>query len=99
MALSGKQRRYLRTLAHELDPVIRIGHAGLTQGLLAELDRALAVHELVKIKVSGDSPLEPEQAAPEIASATRSEVAQIIGRILVVYRAKKKEPKIRLPAP
>jgi RNA-binding protein len=98
MTLSGKQRRHLRALAHPLDPVVRIGHGGLSAGLLREIDRALEAHELVKIKVSSDSPEEPAELAPEIERETRSELAQIIGRTLVLYRRRAKDPKIALPS-
>lgn len=97
VTLSGKQRRHLRALAHSLDPVVRIGHGGLSRGLFAEIDGALETHELIKVKLGSESPVEPEQAGPEIARETRSEVAQIIGRTLVVYRRRAKNPKIRLP--
>ena len=70
--LTGKQRRFLRALAHELEPVVQIGQAGVTPGVLAEIGRALETHELVKIRV---------------------------GRTLVVYRRRKKDPKIVLPKP
>lgn len=96
--LTGKQRRHLRALAHPLEPVVRVGHGGLSPGLLAELDSALETHELVKVKVLAESPLEPEAAAVEIERAARAEIAQVIGRTLVVYRRRAKDPKIRLPA-
>lgn len=98
MALSGKQRRHLRALAHPLDPVVRIGHGGLSAGVLREIDRALEAHELVKVKVSGDCEQEAPELAPEIARETRSELAQIIGRTLVLYRRRAKDPKIALPS-
>ena len=95
--LTGKQRRHLRALAHALDPVLHIGKAGVTPGVLEEIDRALETHELIKLKFSADSPLGPAEAAEPIQSGTRSQVAQIIGRMLVVYRRRKKDPKILLP--
>ena len=94
--LSGKQRRQLRALAHPLEPVVRIGHGGLSPGVLAEIDGALETHELIKVKVASESPVEPKEAAPAIERSTRSQVAQIIGRILVVYRRRPKDSKIRL---
>lgn len=94
--LTGKQRRQLRALAHPLEPVVRVGHGGLSPGVLAEIDGALEAHELIKVKVASESPVEPREAAPAIESSTGSEVAQVIGRILVVYRRRQKDPKIRL---
>ena len=96
-SLTGKQRRYLRSLAHHLNPVIQIGHAGVTQGLLDELDRALETHELIKVRVGGESPVEPDEAAKIIEPAAACHVAQVIGRVLVLYRQHPEEPTIELP--
>jgi RNA-binding protein len=95
--LTGKQRRHLRALAHALDPVVQLGKSGLTPGLLEEIDRALEKHELIKVKVGKDSPLGPDESVEPIETGTRSSVAQVIGRILVVYRRRNKDPKIVLP--
>lgn len=96
-ALTGKQRRHLRALAHPLKPVVRIGTAGVTRPLLDEIGRALETHELIKVRVGSEAPLSPDEAAEPIEAGTRSAVVQVIGRTLVVYRRRKKEPKIQLP--
>jgi RNA-binding protein len=95
--LTGKQRRHLRALAHSLDPVLQIGKAGVTPGVLEEIDRALETHELIKLKVSPDCPVAAAETVEPIETGTRSHVAQIIGRMVVVYRRRKKDPKIQLP--
>jgi RNA-binding protein len=102
--LTGKQKSYLRSLAHPLKPVVQIGHQGLTAGVVsaldaAPLDAALERHELVKLKVAGDAEVEPSDIAPEIERATGSQVAQLIGHTLVLYRRREQEPKIVLPRP
>jgi len=97
--LSGNQRRHLRALAHPLKPVVQIGNAGVTAGVLREIDRALETHELVKVRVSDDCPVEIDEAGRLVEKETRSELAQIIGKILVVYRRRQKDPKITLPRP
>ena len=53
MALSSSQIRYLRSLAHGLSPVVLLGNKGATAAVVKELDQALAIHELVKVKLSG----------------------------------------------
>jgi RNA-binding protein len=95
--LTGKQKSYLRSLAHPLKPVVQIGHQGLTAGVLSALDAALEQHELIKLKVAGEAEVEASEIAPEIEKATGSQVAQLIGRTLVVYRRRQHEPKIVLP--
>jgi RNA-binding protein len=95
--LTGKQQSFLRALAHPLKPLVQIGHGGLTDAVLTAIDQALQVHELIKIRVTGNDELSVSEIAPEIAKRTRSSVAQVIGKTLVVYRGRKKDPVIVLP--
>ena len=97
LVLAGNQKRHLRALAHPLKPVVQIGHGGVSSGVIAEIDRALETHELIKIRVADECPIELGEAGEIIAAQTRSQVAQKIGKILVVYRKREKEPKITLP--
>jgi RNA-binding protein len=96
--LTSKQRQFLKALAHHLEPTVQIGSAGITPGVLEEIGRALEAHELIKVRVGTEAPIRPKEAASPVAAATGSEVAQVIGRVLVVYRRRAKEPKIQLPA-
>ncbi|MGO8968212.1 MAG: ribosome assembly RNA-binding protein YhbY [Myxococcaceae bacterium] len=96
MALSGKQRRTLRALGHHLQPVVQVGHAGVSEALLAALEQALHDHELVKVRVSENAPAPRAAVAAELASSTASEVAQVLGRTVLLYRARPEKPKIVL---
>jgi RNA-binding protein len=95
--LTGKQRSYLRSLAHKLKPVVQVGHQGATEGVLAAVEVALERHELIKVKVSGEAEADAADVAPELEKGTRSQVAQIIGHTVVLYRRRDKDPKIVLP--
>ncbi len=95
--LTGKQRRHLRALAHELKPIVQVGRGGLDDGVIAAVDRALTDHELVKIKLAEAAGLDRHDAADAIASKTQSEVAQVLGNIVLLYRAHPDEPVIELP--
>jgi RNA-binding protein len=95
--LTGKQRSFLRALAHPLKPVVQIGHGGLTDAVLTAIDRALQTHELIKIKISAEDETKAAELAPAIEQRTHSRVAQVIGKTLVVYRRRKKDPVIVLP--
>jgi RNA-binding protein len=95
--LTGKQRSYLRALAHPLKPVVQIGHGGLTEAVLAAIEAALSIHELIKVRVTGSEELSAAELAPAVEQRTRSSVAQVIGKTLVVYRGRKKDPTIILP--
>ncbi|MEO7033930.1 MAG: ribosome assembly RNA-binding protein YhbY [Polyangiaceae bacterium] len=95
--LLGKQRSFLRALAHPLKPLVQIGHGGLTDAVVAAIDAALLTHELIKVRVTGSDEVSAWDLAPEVEKRTRSSVAQVIGKTLVVYRARKKDPVIVLP--
>jgi RNA-binding protein len=97
MPLTGSAARYLRSLAHKLEPVVQVGKDGVTREVVAAVARALHDHELIKVKLPADGAVERKIAAAQIASQTSSDVAQIIGRIVVLYRPKPKKPKIRVP--
>lgn len=95
--LTGKQRRYLRALAHDQKPLVQIGHEGLTDGVLKAVDAALTTHELLKVKLLKECPEDASDVIPRLEKDTRSQVAQHIGRTLLVYRRRAKDPKITLP--
>jgi RNA-binding protein len=97
MALSPSQRRYLRSLAHDLHPVILLGAKGATEAVVKELDLALSHHELVKVKLSGGDKDERQQQIDFLAQGTRSESVQQIGHIVVLFRRNEDEPKLALP--
>ena len=95
--LTGKQRRRLRALGHHLSSVLQIGHEGLTEAVVAHANAQLDAHELIKVKVSEASPLPRHTAAEQLASATHSDLAQVLGRTFLLYRAHPKDPQISLP--
>jgi RNA-binding protein len=97
--LTGKQRRHLRALGHELKPIVQVGKGGIDDGLIAALDQALADHELVKIKIGEHAGLDRNDAANQLAEQTHSEVAQVLGYTVLLYRADPEDPKIVLPKP
>lgn len=95
--LSGKQRRYLRSLGHELRPIVQVGRDGLDDGLVAAVDQALTDHELIKIKLGEAAELDRHDAAADLAARTHSEVAQVLGNTVLLYRPHPEEPEITLP--
>lgn len=95
--LSDAKRKYLRRLGHDRNPIVLIGNAGLGPNLVAEMDRALLDHELVKVRARvGDRKLR-DQVLDELATATRSEIVQRIGHVAVYYRPHPEKSKILLP--
>lgn len=98
MQLTEKQRKFLRGKAHPLEPVVRIGNNGLTDGVVAETARALLDHELVKVKVSAADRDSRDAMIAELAKRSDSALVHRIGHVAVLYRANPELPKILLPA-
>lgn len=98
-ALTGKQRRYLRSLAHHRDPLIQVGKEGITPALTHAVQRALQDHELIKIRVLEASPLDRHEVAEPLGRAVGAHVVGTVGRIVMLYRARDEQPAITLPGP
>lgn len=97
MPLSDAQLRHLRRLGHDRHPIVLIGQAGLGAGVVAEMDRALADHELVKVRARVGDRDERDRILAELASATRSELVQQIGHVGLYYRRHPERPRLLLP--
>jgi RNA-binding protein len=98
MSLTPKQRRHLAGLAHPLKPVILLGQAGLTAPVVAETHRALADHELIKVRLPGLERKARDEILQDLARQTASQLVTRIGHIAVLYRAATPRAKILLPA-
>jgi RNA-binding protein len=97
MALSEKQKKHLRRLAHPMHPIVMLGNAGLTDGVVNELERALTDHELVKVGARVGDRDARDDALSVLAARTASELVQRIGNVGVFYRRSKTLPKIVIP--
>ena len=84
--LTSKQRAFLRGEAQDLDPILQVGKAGVSENLLIDADAAVTARELVKGNVLENSPLDAREAADEIAEGLGADVVQVIGRKFVIYR-------------
>ena len=92
VALSGKQKKFLRGIGHHLEPSVLVGHEGLTDNLLRSCDDGLQAHELIKIKLGQNCPLPKHDAAAQLAEKTGSLLIQLIGRTILLYRTNKNLP-------
>ena len=95
--LSGKQRSYLKKMAHELDPTVYIGKSGLTENIKKEMLTGFEARELVKVQIQEGCTLEPKEVANQLADELDAEFVQAIGRKFVLYRESKDHKKIELP--
>ena len=96
--MTGKQKRYLRALAHPLKPVVNLGKQGLSQETRREIEVQLLDRELIKLKVLENCPLTKKECADELNRAKSLEVVQVIGKTLVLYCPHSDESEIELPA-
>lgn len=95
--ITGKQRTYLKGLAHNIDPITQIGKEGITEAFINQLNDALEARELVKVSIQKNSMLDTKEAANEVARLTNGEFVQAMGRRFVIYKKSKNNPKIELP--
>lgn len=97
--LSPSRRRALRARAHSLHPVASISQNGLSAAVLAEIDRSLRAHELIKVRVYGAERADREALLSEICARLEAVSVQHIGNILVVYRENPESAKLVPPSP
>lgn len=95
--LTGKQKRYLRSLAHHLTPIVQVGKGGVTGNLVGQVDLELDTRELVKVSVLDTSPMERDEVGEILVEETGAEWVQAIGRTVVLYRRATENPQIQLP--
>jgi RNA-binding protein len=90
---STRLRKALRAAGHHLSPVVQVGKEGVTEAVLAQLDAQLAAHELVKVRIGTESPEDRFEAAERLGAAAGAQVAQILGRTVLVYRRNPEKPR------
>lgn len=95
--MTSKQRAYLKSLAMKMEPIMQIGKATITPELTESVEQALEARELIKINVLKNCVAMPGDVAALLAERTHSDVVQVIGRKIVLYRESKTKKKIELP--
>lgn len=86
VALTPRERAHLKARAHVLEPKVMVGHGGLTPAVIAEIDRALTAHELIKVKILGDDRAAREAMGDEICTGTDAAPVQRVGKVIVLWR-------------
>ena len=94
---STKLRKALRAAGHHLSPVVQIGKEGMTDAVLRALDEQLLAHELVKVKVGTESPEDRFEVADRLGEGAGAQVAQVLGRTVLVYRRHPEKPRFEAP--
>jgi len=84
--MDSAERKALKARAHKLDPIVQIGAKGVTEEVIAEIDRALKAHELIKVRAGTMDRDQRDRALVSIIEKTRAEQVQQVGKVFVLYR-------------
>lgn len=95
--LTGKQKRYLRSLAHHLTPIFQVGKGGVNDNMIKQISDALEARELIKVSVLQNCEEDKHTVADQLARGSEAELVQIIGNTIVLYRESVNNKQIELP--
>lgn len=95
--LTGKQKRHLRSLAHHVNPIFQVGKAGVNDQLLRHIEEAIETRELIKVTVLNNCLEDRDDVAAALAVGSGSELVQVIGRQVVLYKESREHKQIELP--
>ncbi|MFC0522535.1 ribosome assembly RNA-binding protein YhbY [Pontibacillus salicampi] len=95
--LTGKQKRFLRSKAHHLNPIFQVGKTGVTDNMINQIADVLEKRELIKISILQNNFDDKNEVANELAQGSGAEVVQIIGNTIVLYKESTENKEIQLP--
>ncbi|EJY95249.1 ribosome assembly RNA-binding protein YhbY [Staphylococcus arlettae] len=95
--LTGKQKRFLRSKAHNIDPTFQIGKAGVNDNMVAQIAELLEKRELIKVHILQNNFEDKNDLAQELSDATGSQIVQVIGSMIVLYKESEENKQINLP--
>jgi RNA-binding protein len=90
-ALTPRERSHLKARAHALEPVVTVGNSGITDRVVAEVDRALTAHELIKVKVGSDDREARVAMGDEICGRTDATAVHRVGKVLILWRPRRED--------
>ena len=95
--LTGKQKRFLRSKAHHLNPILQVGKSGVNENMVKQVSDALEARELMKISILQNCEGDKEMIAEHLAKGAAAELVQIIGNTIILYKESKENKQISLP--
>ncbi|WP_043933949.1 ribosome assembly RNA-binding protein YhbY [Bacillus sp. EB01] len=95
--LTGKQKRFLRSKAHHLNPIFQVGKGGVNENMVAQIADALEARELLKVSILQNCDEDKDVVAEKLAKGTRAELVQVIGHTIVLYKESVENKQIQLP--
>lgn len=97
MLLTGKQKRFLRSLATQMRPIFQVGKVGVNENMIVQINEALEKRELIKVVVLRNAPDDKEVVAKELINGTGAELVQVIGNHIILYKSSTTKQVIELP--
>ncbi|KQL38155.1 MULTISPECIES: ribosome assembly RNA-binding protein YhbY [Bacillaceae] len=95
--LTGKQKRFLRSKAHHLNPIFQVGKGGVNENMVKQISEALEVRELLKVSILQNCDDDRYDVAEQLAEGSNAELVQVIGHTIVLYKESKENKTIVLP--
>ncbi|WP_108669576.1 ribosome assembly RNA-binding protein YhbY [Peribacillus acanthi] len=95
--LTGKQKRFLRSKAHHLNPIFQVGKGGVNENMIKQIADALEARELLKISVLQNCEDDRDTVAEELSKGARADLVQIIGNTIVLYKESRENKQLQLP--
>ncbi|WP_449537051.1 ribosome assembly RNA-binding protein YhbY [Ferdinandcohnia sp. Marseille-Q9671] len=95
--LTGKQKRFLRSKAHHLDPIFQVGKGGVNDNMIKQISEALEARELLKVSILQNCEDDRDTVAEGLSKGAKAELVQVIGNTIVLYKESKENKKLELP--
>ncbi|MED4070642.1 ribosome assembly RNA-binding protein YhbY [Priestia endophytica] len=95
--LTGKQKRFLRSKAHHLNPIFQVGKSGVNDNMITQIEAALEARELLKVSVLQNCLEDRDTVADKLSKGTHAELVQVIGNTIVLYKESTENKQISLP--
>jgi RNA-binding protein len=95
--LTGKQKRFLRSKAHHLNPIFQVGKGGVNDNMVKQITEALEVRELIKVNILQNCDEDRDTVAQELSEGTGAELVQVIGNTIVLYKESRENKQLELP--
>lgn len=95
--LTGKQKRFLRSKAHHIQPIFQVGKGGVNSNLVKQVEEALEARELIKVSVLQNCDVDKDTVASELSNGSRAQLVQVIGSTIVLYKESVNQKRIELP--
>lgn len=95
--LTGKQKRFLRSKAHHLDPIFQVGKGGVNENMIKQIDEVLEARELIKVSILQNCDEDRNTVADQLSRGAKAELVQVIGNTIVLYKESRENKQLVLP--